>query len=215
MTGRHRQTLLITPSPPSLPMLQCLLRNPAANAAWPTTDLLKAIVGLRSFTGNTRQYEKALPPRPKILNAEIEEKFLKGTGPGGQKINKTSCAVQLRHLPTGIVVKSQETRSREQNRKFARNILAEKLDQLEKGDQSRSAIKAERAKSKKASAAKKSRRKYRKLEEEKAGSQDLATDENSRDNHGSEMTADEEGVDGETRNFLPKKKHDSENDGKT
>ncbi|KAI7157884.1 hypothetical protein KC349_g5320 [Hortaea werneckii] len=194
-------------------MLPCLLRNPAANAARPTTNLLKAIVGLRSFTGNTRQYEKALPPRPKILDAEIEEKFLKGTGPGGQKINKTSCAVQLRHLPTGVVVKSQETRSREQNRKFARNILAEKLDQLEKGDQSRSAIKAERAKSKKASAAKKSRRKYRKLEEEKAGAAD---EHHSGDHHhGPEMTADDESVDGETRNSVPEKKHESENDGKT
>ncbi|KAI7524808.1 hypothetical protein KC331_g17892 [Hortaea werneckii] len=193
-------------------MLPCLLRNPAANAARPTTNLLKAIVGLRSFTGNTRLYEKALPPRPKILDTEIEEKFLKGTGPGGQKINKTSCAVQLRHLPTGIVVKSQETRSREQNRKFARNILAEKLDQLEKGDQSRSAIKADRAKSKKASAAKKSRRKYRKLEEEKAGAAD---EHHSGDHHGPEMTADDESVDGETRNSVPEKKHESENDGKT
>ncbi|KAI7299525.1 hypothetical protein KC315_g17588 [Hortaea werneckii] len=195
-------------------MLPCLLRNQAANAARPTTNLLKAIVGLRSFTGNTRQYDKALPPRPKILDAEIEEKFLKGTGPGGQKINKTSCAVQLRHLPTGIVVKSQETRSREQNRKFARNVLAEKLDQLEKGDQSRSAIKADRAKSKKASAAKKSRRKYRKLEEEKVGSRDTAMDENSSDDHTPETTVEEESVNGEPRNSVPEGKHDSEDDGK-
>ncbi|RMY72606.1 hypothetical protein D0862_14428 [Hortaea werneckii] len=196
-------------------MLPCLLRNPAANAARPTTSLLKSIVSARSFTGNTRQYEKALPPRPKILDAEIEEKFLKGTGPGGQKINKTSCAVQLRHLPTGIVVKSQETRSREQNRKFARNILAEKLDRLEKGDRSRGAIKAERARSKKASAAKKSRRKYRKLEEEKVGSQDLATDENPHDRQGPEVMADEERVEGESRNSFPEEKHESEDSGKT
>ncbi|KAI6824629.1 hypothetical protein KC332_g5536 [Hortaea werneckii] len=199
-------------------MLPCLLRTPAANAARPTTtSLLKAIGSPRhTFTGTTRQYEKALPPRPKIPDTEIEEKFLKGTGPGGQKINKTSCAVQLRHLPTGIVVKSQETRSREQNRKFARNILAEKLDSLEKGDRSRSAIKAERAKSKKASAAKKSRRKYRKLEEEgKVGSQDVATDENDNDYHGPEMMADEERVEGETQASVPEKRHDGENDGKT
>lgn len=194
-------------------MLPCLLRTPPAYAARPTTNnLLKAIVSPRPFTGNTRQSEKALPPRPKILDAELEEKFLKGTGPGGQKINKTSCAVQLRHLPTGIVVKSQETRSREQNRKFARNVLAEKLDRLEKGEQSRSAIKAERARSKKASAAKKSRRKYRKLEEEKTG----AAEEHHRDHHhGHEMTVDEESVEGETRNSVSKRKHESEDDGKT
>ncbi|KAI7350389.1 hypothetical protein KC320_g5508 [Hortaea werneckii] len=199
-------------------MLPCLLRTPAANAPRPpTTSLLTAIGSSprRTFTGTTRQHDKALPPRPKIPDTEIEEKFLKGTGPGGQKINKTSCAVQLRHLPTGIVVKSQETRSREQNRKFARNILAERLDSLEKGDRSRSAIKADRAKSKKASAAKKSRRKYRKLEEEKVGSQDVATDEDYNDVCGPEVTADEESVDGETRDSVPEKKHDSENDGKT
>ncbi|KAI7267822.1 hypothetical protein KC343_g409 [Hortaea werneckii] len=198
-------------------MLPCLLRTPAASAAQPPiTSLLKAIGSpRRTFTGTTRPYEKALPPRPKIPDTELEEKFLKGTGPGGQKINKTSCAVQLRHLPTGIVVKSQETRSREQNRKFARNILAEKVDSLEKGDRSRSAIKADRAKAKKASAAKKSRRKYRKLEEEKVGSQDVATDEDYDGHSGSEMVADEERVDGGMRSPVPEKKHDRENDGKT
>ncbi|QIX01595.1 hypothetical protein AMS68_007112 [Peltaster fructicola] len=113
--------------------------------------------------------EKALPPRRKILDSEITESFLKGTGPGGQKINKTSCAVQLKHIATGIVVKSQETRSREQNRKYARQVLGEKLDALENGAESRTAIKTERARTKKASAAKKSRRKYKKLEEEKSG----------------------------------------------
>ncbi|KXL41788.1 hypothetical protein M433DRAFT_59531 [Acidomyces richmondensis BFW] len=121
----------------------------------------------RSFSTRSNLCEKQLPPRPKIVESEIEESFLKGSGPGGQKINKTSSAVQLKHLPTGIVVKSQETRSRQQNRKLARQILAEKLDQLEKGDQSRTAIKAERARAKKASATKKSRRKYRKLAEQK------------------------------------------------
>lgn len=81
--------------------------------------------------------------------------------------NKTNSAVQLIHKPTGIVVKSQATRSRSQNQKIARQILAEKVEQLEKGEQSRAAIKAERERKKKASKMKKSRRKYRTLEEEK------------------------------------------------
>ncbi|KAI7191472.1 hypothetical protein KC363_g3830 [Hortaea werneckii] len=208
-------------------MLPCLLRTPAANAArppTPPTSLLKAIGGIprprprprpRAFTGTVRAYEKALPPRPKILATEIEEKFLKGTGPGGQKINKTSCAVQLRHLPTGIVVKSQETRSREQNRKFARDILADKLDRLEKGDQSRSAIKADRARSRKASQAKKSRRKYRKLEEE-GGRRDVGvTEEGWGERHGSEMVAEEGSVDDGTRSSVLENKRESERDGKT
>ncbi|KAJ2970164.1 hypothetical protein NUW58_g9779 [Xylaria curta] len=57
---------------------------------------------------------KHLPPRPKPPpEEEIEESFLKGSGPGGQKINKTNSAVQLKHTPTGLVVKCQATRSRQ------------------------------------------------------------------------------------------------------
>ena len=127
-----------------------------------------------------------------ILESEIAESFLKGTGPGGQKINKTSSAVQLKHLPTGIVVKCQETRSREQNRKLARRILSDKLEDIEKGDESRTAIKAERAREKKARAAKKSRRKYKRLEEEKAATNDEVSseDEGNETNGRSESTSD-------------------------
>ncbi|ROT39179.1 hypothetical protein SODALDRAFT_153780 [Sodiomyces alkalinus F11] len=108
---------------------------------------------------------KQMPPRPKPPpDHELEESYLKGSGPGGQKINKTSSAVQLKHIPTGIVVKSQATRSRSQNRKIARQVLADKLDVMFSGEQSRSAIVGEVKRKKAASAAKKSRRKYRKLE---------------------------------------------------
>lgn len=82
--------------------------------------------------------------------------------------NKTNSAVQLKHLPTGIVVKSQATRSRSQNRKLAREILAQKVDDALNGTTSRSAIVGEVKRKKAASAAKKSRRKYRKLEEQEA-----------------------------------------------
>lgn len=128
----------------------------------------QSLATTRAFTATAGACEKALPPRRKIADHEITEAFLRGTGPGGQKINKTSCAVQLKHLATGIVVKSQHTRSREQNRKFARLLLGEKLDELEKGEDSRNAIKLDRARTKKASANKKTKRKYKKLEEAKA-----------------------------------------------
>lgn len=75
--------------------------------------------------------------------------------------------MQLKHLPTGIVVKSQATRSRSQNRNVAREILAQKVDDFLRGDQSRSTIVGEVKRKKAASASKKSRRKYKKLEEEK------------------------------------------------
>jgi len=79
-----------------------------------------------------------------------------------QTQNKTNSAVQLTHIPTGIVVKSQATRSQSQNRKIAREILAAKLDELRNGDQSRTAIVADVKRKKAANAAKKARRKHRK-----------------------------------------------------
>ncbi|TLD23960.1 hypothetical protein PspLS_06604 [Pyricularia sp. CBS 133598] len=122
---------------------------------------------IRAFTTSWLSL-KQMPSRPKPPpETEIEEAFLKGSGPGGQKINKTNSAVQLKHIPTGIVVKCQETRSRDQNRKIARQILATRLDDLNNGDQSRSAIVGAHKVKKRASAAKKSARKYRKLEAEK------------------------------------------------
>lgn len=123
----------------------------------------------RLLSSSAQVWEKPLPPRTKIDENSITESFLKGTGPGGQKINKTSSAVQLKHLPTGIVVKCQGTRSRQQNRKTARRLLGERLEELEMGSEARTAIKAERVSRKKASADKKKKRKYRRLEEEKAG----------------------------------------------
>lgn len=170
-----------------------------------------AVKGLRrfarTFSANASHCEKPLPPRLVIPETDITESFLKGTGPGGQKINKTSSAVQLKHLPTGIVVKSQETRSREQNRRTARRILAEKLEDLEKGPLSRTAIKADKASKKKASAAKKARRKYRKLDEEKAQSEDGA-----KDGQDADISAAANEVNEETRAVKDGRKDDGQQD---
>lgn len=120
-----------------------------------------------------------MPPRPSIAEDSITEAFLKGSGPGGQKINKTSSAVQLKHLATGLVVKCQETRSRTQNRKIARRILAERIEEIELGSESRTQVKAAVKIRKKASKDKKARRKYKKLAEgqEGAGSEVDGADE--------------------------------------
>ncbi|KAF6841596.1 peptidyl-trna hydrolase domain protein [Colletotrichum plurivorum] len=161
--------------PPPLTRLPFLLaRNASANAlvrlrlSRGTTTTAAPVVAF-STSPSALVKKHQMPPRPKPPpDSEIEESYLKGSGPGGQKINKTSSAVQLKHIPTGIVVKSQATRSRSQNRKIARELLAQKIDDLQNGDQSRSAIVGEVKRKKAASAAKKSKRKYRKLEEEKA-----------------------------------------------
>ncbi len=64
-----------------------------------------------------------------IKDEDIVEKFILGSGKGGQKVNKTASCVYLKHLPTGIEVKCQLQRSRELNRFFARRLLCEKLEE--------------------------------------------------------------------------------------
>jgi len=67
---------------------------------------------------------------PELKESDLKESFIRGSGPGGQSINKTNNNVQLLHEPTGIQVKCQQTRSLGQNRKIARKMLLEKLDHL-------------------------------------------------------------------------------------
>ncbi|KAK3326295.1 RF-1 domain-containing protein [Apodospora peruviana] len=151
-----------------------LRTGPRSPGSPPSTTTLMTRISTAFFTSSPTCCLKRnqMPPRPKHPpEADIEESFLKGSGPGGQKINKTNSAVQLKHIPTGIVVKCQETRSREQNRKIARDLLAAKLDILANGDQSRTVIVGNVKKKRSDSAAKKSRRKYKKLAEEKEGGQ--------------------------------------------
>ncbi|KAF8162909.1 RF-1 domain-containing protein [Crassisporium funariophilum] len=63
---------------------------------------------------------------PELREEDLEEMFVRGSGPGGQSINKTENNVQLHHKPTGLRVACQDTRSLAQNRKLARRWLLEK-----------------------------------------------------------------------------------------
>ena len=64
-----------------------------------------------------------------IREDDLEENFVRGTGPGGQKINKTSSTVQLRHVPSGIEVRCQRERQQSANRYWARWELCEQMEQ--------------------------------------------------------------------------------------
>lgn len=66
-----------------------------------------------------------------IEENDIIEKFILGSGRGGQKINKTSSCVYLKHLPSGIEIKCQQGRSRELNRYYARKELCQRLQEKE------------------------------------------------------------------------------------
>lgn len=64
---------------------------------------------------------------------DLLEKFVRGSGAGGQKINKTSNCVFLKHLPSGVCVKCQIDRSREMNRFLARRELCQQLENIRDG----------------------------------------------------------------------------------
>ncbi len=64
-----------------------------------------------------------------VREADLVERFVLGSGSGGQKLNKTSSCVYLRHSPTGIEVKCQRERSRELNRYLARREVCERLEE--------------------------------------------------------------------------------------
>ena len=72
-----------------------------------------------------------------ILPSDVIEKFMTSGNKGGQKANKTSNAVYLKHIPTGIEVKCKESRERELNRFLARRILAFKIEELQTGTSER------------------------------------------------------------------------------
>jgi peptide chain release factor len=65
-----------------------------------------------------------------ISEADIVETFVRSSGHGGQNVNKTSTCVMLLHQPTGVQVKCQSTRQQGLNRFIARQLLADKIEQL-------------------------------------------------------------------------------------
>jgi protein subunit release factor B len=75
---------------------------------------------------NTRKVEE-LMLKAGLREEDIEESFIRSRGPGGQNVNKVSTCVQLRHVPSGMVVRSQEERSQALNRLSARAVLAQKM----------------------------------------------------------------------------------------
>src|SRR4030043_1847830 len=65
-----------------------------------------------------------------IHEKDFVEKFVRSSGKGGQKVNKTSTCVYLKHIPTGIEVKCMKDRSQSINRFLARRELIEKIETL-------------------------------------------------------------------------------------
>ena len=69
----------------------------------------------------------------RITETDLEESFARSSGPGGQNVNKVSTAVTLRHLPSGISVTVQDSRSQAINRKLARERLLDAIESTREG----------------------------------------------------------------------------------
>jgi protein subunit release factor B len=68
-----------------------------------------------------------------VLENDLRETFIRSSGPGGQKVNKSSSCVYLVHLPTGLSVKCQRERSQALNRFLARRLLLDRIERLQRG----------------------------------------------------------------------------------
>ncbi|MDP2920998.1 MAG: peptide chain release factor-like protein [Candidatus Omnitrophota bacterium] len=105
-----------------------------------------------------------------IKETDIDEKFIRSSKKGGQKVNKTSARVYLKHLPTGIEVKCQEERSQALNRFLARRILVNKIESLilgKKAEARKEIEKIRRQKRKRSKRAKEKILRYKKIHSEK------------------------------------------------
>ena len=81
---------------------------------------------------------------------DLDERFVRSRGPGGQKVNRSSTCVQLKHRPSGLEVKMQQARSQALNRFYARRRLCELLEAETLGDRSPEARRQEKIRKQKA-----------------------------------------------------------------
>ncbi len=106
--------------------------------------------------------EQALLQRMKDLNIcenDIEETFIRASGPGGQKTNKTSSCVSLRYIPTNIVVKCQRERSQALNRFLARRHLLDQIERMQNGSVKEENLRIEKIKNRKRKREKRAKKK--------------------------------------------------------
>ena len=98
-----------------------------------------------------------------VLEKDIIEKFIRSSGKGGQKVNKTSTCVYLKHVPSGIEIKCQKERVQSLNRFLARRILVDKIESIILGKESAQQQQIEKIRRQKRRRSKKAKEKVLKL----------------------------------------------------
>ena len=124
------------------------------------------------FSGIRPEKQKELEQKMKklgICEKDITEQFIRSGGHGGQKLNKTSSCVYLKHIPTGIEVKCQQERTQSQNRFIAKRILTDKIETMVMGRMSAEQQKIEKIRRQKRKRSKRAKEKM--LQSKKFNSQ--------------------------------------------
>ena len=106
--------------------------------------------------------EKSLRQKLKslgIYEKDIKESFIRSQGSGGQNVNKTSTCVYLKHIPTGVEVKCQRSRSQGLNRYYAREILYTRIERMIRGRESEEEQRIEKLRRQKRKRSKRAREK--------------------------------------------------------
>ena len=104
-----------------------------------------------------------------IREQDLDERFVRAGGPGGQHVNKVSTCVVLRHRPSGLAVRCQEERSQGLNRFLARKRLADKMEATLLGEAGRRRQESEKIRRQKRTRSKRAKEKMLEAKHRRAG----------------------------------------------
>ena len=108
-----------------------------------------------------------------ILESDLEEKFIRSSGAGGQNVNKVSTCVVLTHVPSKITIRCQQERTQGMNRFFARRLLIEKLEEQVEGEKSARQQKIEKIRRQKRRRSRRAKEKILHDKKERSGVKEL------------------------------------------